>query len=256
MAAAGDVEHALIRSPVPATAGRGPRTSLGEGLETVGGTGGRIAVAGPILALSVMIWLHVAYAGVVDPMTGLVDGYAGVDGAGPLLALGVLSLAAGTAGLTRALARVEPARSAAARVLLAGVSVALVLTAVFPGADGPSAGEIGRWSTALVFTGLPCAAWILARQTRTLPGWRTAGRVLNALSLASVLVLAAFLIGGPGSPAVALTGVAPFSGLAERALVLSEVVLVLAMAAAATRSRPARALPSTPSGSLARGNIR
>ncbi|WP_067124570.1 DUF998 domain-containing protein [Microtetraspora malaysiensis] len=216
------------------------------------GTGGRIAVAGPILALSVMIWLHVAYPGAVDPLVAPVAGYAWVKGAGPLLALGVLSLTAGIAGLVSALARVEPARSAAARVLLTGVAVALTLAALWP----VDASEIHRWSIALVFTGLPCAAWILARQTRALPGWRTAGRVLDAVSLGSVLALAAYLLGRPGSPVAETIGGAAFYGLAERALVISDVVLVLAMAAAATRGRPARAVPSTPSGSLARGNIR
>ncbi|GLX02814.1 DUF998 domain-containing protein [Microtetraspora sp. NBRC 16547] len=222
-------------------------------------TGGRIAVAGPILTLSVMIWLHVAFPGTVDPMNGVISDYASVDTAGPLFALGVLSLAAGTAGLTYALARIEPARSAAARVLLAGVSVALALTALFPTDPslgvGSATGEIHRWSTALVFTGLPCAGWILARQTRTLPGWRPIGRVLNGLSLTSVAILVVFLLTHPGSPAATLTGVG-FYGLVERMLIVSEVVLVLAMAAGATRVRPPRTGPATPSGSLTRGSFR
>ncbi|MCC5574967.1 DUF998 domain-containing protein [Microtetraspora sp. AC03309] len=224
------------------------------------GTGRRIAVAGPILTLSVMIWLHVAFPGTVDPMDAVISDYAWVDGAGPLFALGVLSLGAGTAGVTYVLAKVEPARSAAARVLLAGITVALALTALFP--TDPSmgvssaTGEIHRWSTALVFTGLPCAGWILARQTRALPGWRNIGRVLTAASMVSVLILVVFLLNHPGSPVATLTGGAAFYGLVERFLVISEVVLVLAMAAGATRVRPSAIRRSTPSRSLARGNIR
>lgn len=203
-------------------------------------TGGHLAVAGPVLTLAVMVWLHVAFPGAVSPMNGLISDYAWVDTAGPLFTLGVLSLATGTAGLTYALARVEPSRSAAARVLLAGVSVALVTATLFPTDPAPEvssvSGEIHRWSAALVFTGLPGAGWILARQTSELSSWRRASRAINVVSAVSVLALVSFLLSHPGSPVGDLFGGPAFYGLVERGLVLAQIVLILTMASGAVAS--------------------
>jgi hypothetical protein len=193
-----------------------------------------LTVAGPTLSLAVMTCLHVAFAGAVSPTSGLISDYALVARARPLFTLGVLSLAAGSVAVAYRLAQVEPWRSAAARVLLLTASVALVLTALFstdrtPGVSSPG-GEIHQWSAAVVFTSLPGAGWILARQTRELPGWGRARRRIRLISAVAVLALAAFLLCHPGSPVAELVGGPGFYGLLERLLVLAEIVLVLAMA--------------------------
>ncbi|WP_248966255.1 DUF998 domain-containing protein [Sphaerisporangium perillae] len=193
-----------------------------------------LAVAGPTLTLAVMSYLQVGFAGAVSPTHGLISDYAWLAGAGPLFALGVLSLAAGSIAVAYGLAQVERSRSVAARALLMAASAALVLTALFPTDRMPGmrslGGDIHRWSVAVVFTGLPGAGWILARQTRELPGWRRVRRRIRLISVVSVLALAAFLLCHPGSPVAELIGGPGFYGLLERLVVLVEIVLVLAMA--------------------------
>ncbi|GIH27515.1 hypothetical protein Aph01nite_58250 [Acrocarpospora phusangensis] len=189
----------------------------------------RLAVAGPSVALAVMLLLHLLFPGVVDPLNGLLSDYALGEGTAALFVLGMLALAAGACAAAYHLATVDPVRSAAARVLLVMASAGLVLSAVFPTDAAPVvntlSGEIHRWSTALVFTALPGAGWILARQSRRpLPGVR-------ALSLASVVTLAAYLLSHPGSPVAELIGGTAFYGLLERLVVVLEIVLLISISA-------------------------
>ncbi|GAA1014512.1 hypothetical protein Aple_047750 [Acrocarpospora pleiomorpha] len=188
----------------------------------------KLAVAGPSVALVLMVALHLLYPGVVDPMQGLLSDYALSEATGALFLLGMMALAAGACAAAYQLAEVDPIRSAAARVLLVMASAGLVLGAIFPTDAAPVveslAGEIHRWSTALVFTALPGAGWILARQSRTpLP-------VVRALALTSVAVLASFLLSHPGSPMAELIGGPEFYGLLERLLVVLEIVLLIVIA--------------------------
>ncbi|WP_214105947.1 DUF998 domain-containing protein [Acrocarpospora catenulata] len=196
----------------------------------------RLAMVGPGLALAVMGVLHLAFPGVVDPLSGLLSDYALGDRTGALFLLGMLALAAGSCAAAYTLAQWDPIRSAAARVLLLVASAGLVLSALFPTDPAPDvsslSGEIHRWSTALVFTAIPGAGWILARQSRRpLP-------LVRALSLASVMILASFLLSHPGSPVAELLGGPAFYGLLERALVVAEIALLIVMGGTNALERP------------------
>ncbi|GAA0428511.1 hypothetical protein Acor_71290 [Acrocarpospora corrugata] len=193
----------------------------------------RLAIAGPSVALVMMGALHLVFPGVVDPLRGLLSDYALGEGTGALFLLGMLALAGGACAAAYQLAAVDPVRSAAARVLLVMASAGLVLSAVFPTDAAPTldslSGEIHRWATALVFTAIPGAGWILARQSRQpLP-------LVRALALSSVAVLAFFLLSHPGSPVAELIGGPGFYGLLERLLVVLEIVLLIAIAAVGQR---------------------
>ncbi|HEX8006698.1 MAG TPA: DUF998 domain-containing protein [Trebonia sp.] len=188
----------------------------------------KLAVAGPSVALVAMLALHLVFPGQVDPLNGLLSDYALGEATGALFLLGMLALAAGACAAAYQLAAVDPVRSAAARVLLVMASAGLVLSAMFPTDPEPlvnsMSGEIHRWSTALVFTAIPGAGWILARQSRQpLP-------VVRALALGSVAVLAAYLLSHPGSPVAELIGGPGFYGLLERLLVVLEIVLLITIA--------------------------
>lgn len=102
-------------------------------------------------------------------------------------------------------------------------ALGLLLTAAFPTDAAPGvvsvAGEIHRWSAAVVFTALPCAGWMLGRRSGNGP--------LAAVSVLSTVLLAWFLAAHPGSLTSDLIDGADHYGLVERLLVLSEMALVL-----------------------------
>ncbi|MBG0828621.1 DUF998 domain-containing protein [Planomonospora sp. ID67723] len=182
-----------------------------------------LGMGGAVLALLAMAWVHLAAGGAVDPMTGLISDYALLDDTAWALVGGTLALAAGCLWTAYGLARTDPAGSAAARVLLVASALGLLLTASFPTDAAPGVvsitGEIHRWSAAVVFTALPCAGRLLGR--------RSGDAVLSAVSVLSVLLLAAFLAAHPGSLTADLIDGPAYYGLVERLLMLSEIVLVL-----------------------------
>ncbi|GII91463.1 DUF998 domain-containing protein [Sinosporangium siamense] len=169
-------------------------------------------------------------------------------------AVGSLVLAGGCLAVAYRLALSEPVRGAASRVLLVAVAAGLVLAVIFPEGPGPGT-EIHPWATALVVTGLPCAAWMLARGRAPHMLWW----VLRAASVSAVLLLAVMLAARPGSVlSDLLVGTAPMD-LLERALVVVELVLVPLMAFAVFRP-PAQPAPENhhdtrPLNSLARPSL-
>ncbi|WP_449066774.1 DUF998 domain-containing protein, partial [Planomonospora algeriensis] len=86
------------------------------------------------------------------------------------------------------------------------------------------AGEIHRWSAAVVFTALPCAGRLLGRGS--------GGVALPAVSAACVALLAVFLAAHPGSPVAETIGGPDYYGLVERLLLLAEITLVFLAAGA------------------------
>lgn len=186
-----------------------------------------MATAGPATALLLMLALHVFFADLISPMTGLLSDYAVTNTATEtLFALGMMALAAGCVATAWSLTEPDPSRTAATRVLLIVAAAGLVLATIFPtdlSADVTSlAGEIHRWSTAVVFTALPVAGWILTR--------RGPLGAVGVLARVSGAVLAAYLLSHPTSPVSALIGGEAYFGLLERVVVVLEILLVIALA--------------------------
>ncbi|MFC6409778.1 DUF998 domain-containing protein [Planobispora longispora] len=181
-----------------------------------------LGMGGAALALVAMVYAHLAAGGAVSPMSGLISDYALAEGTAWALVGGTLALAAGCLWTAYGLARTDPSGSAAARVLLVGGALGLLLTASFPTDAAPAVvsitGEIHRWAAAVVFTALPCAGWLLGRRGRD--------TALLTVSAASVALLAAFLAAHPGSLTADLIGGPDYYGLLERLLLLAEIALV------------------------------
>lgn len=179
------------------------------------------------------------YAELALPAQPLLSHYAVVPGGLPPTLLGMLALAVACVSLAYGLATADPRATAATRVLLLAAAAGLMLSALFP-TDPPGtelkslAGEIHRWSAAVVFTTLPVAGWTLARGRARMAGWTA----VRALAVTAALVLALYLAAHPVSFTSAWIGGAGYYGLLERALVVAEMALLVAMALAAPR-RPA-----------------
>jgi hypothetical protein len=197
-------------------------------------------MAGAALALAAMAYAHVAAADTVNPVSGLISDYALVGASAWALVGGTIMLAMGSLWTAFGLTRVDPARSAAARVLLLAAALGLLLTAGFPTDSAPDVvsigGEIHRWSAAVVFTALPCAGWMLGR--------RSGDRALSAVSALSVVFLAAFLAAHPGSLTADLIDGPGYYGLIERLLVLTEIVLIFLAARGVGGGKRASVVPA------------
>ncbi|WP_433253556.1 DUF998 domain-containing protein [Streptosporangium sp. CA-135522] len=192
-------------------------------------------MAGAVAALASMAYAHVVAAGAVDPMRGLISDYALFDASAWAMAGGTIMLAMGAMWVAYGLARVDPAGSAAARVLFVAGALGLLLTAVFPTDATPgvasAGGEIHRWAAAVVFTALPCAGWMTGRRFRR--------PALSAVSTVSTVLLAGFLATHPGSPVAELIDGPAYYGLVERLLLLAEMALVFLAARSAGGPVPA-----------------
>ncbi|WP_326820631.1 DUF998 domain-containing protein [Streptosporangium sp. NBC_01756] len=191
-------------------------------------------MAGAASAVALVAYAHLAAAGTVDPVTGLVGDYALLDASAWAMTGGTIILAVSTIWVAYGLARVDPARSAAARVLLVAGALGLLLTAVYPAEAAAgvtsAAGTIHNWAAAVVSTALPCAGWMLGRRFRV--------PALSAVSAASAALLVVFLVARPGSPAADLVDGTGYYGLAERLLMIGETALVF-LAARSMGRRPA-----------------
>lgn len=192
---------------------------------------GTVTLAGALVAL-----LAFAYAEFALPAQPLLSDYALVPGGLLPVVIGMLALAAACLSLAYALAVGEPGRTAATRVLLLAAAGGLMLSAMFP-TDATVikslSGEIHRWAAAVVFTTLPVAGWSLARGRAPLPGWNA----VKALSMTSVLALVVYLTAHPASFTSPWIGGEPYYGLLERALVLTEIALIVAMTVAFGKRR-------------------
>ncbi|MEV4890520.1 DUF998 domain-containing protein [Nonomuraea sp. NPDC055795] len=197
------------------------------------------AVAGALVAV-----FSLGYAQLALPEQPLLSDYALVSGGLVPVVAGMLGLAATCVFLAYGLAVREPARTAATRVLLLAGAAGLMLSAVFPTdpagvAVKSMAGEIHRWSAAVVFTTLPVAGWMLARARGARPRWNA----VRALAVTSAITLVVYLATHPASFLSPLINGGAYYGLLERALVLAEIVLLVMMAIAALREH--RRHPST-----------
>ncbi|MFG1698859.1 DUF998 domain-containing protein [Nonomuraea sp. NPDC049309] len=180
------------------------------------------------------------YAEVTLPWQVLLSDYALVPGGLVPVLAGMLALAGACLGLAYGLAAADPARTAAARVLLVAGAAGLMMSAIFPTDPGTSqvgtvSGEIHRWSAAIVFTSLPVAGWALARGRGGAPRWNA----VRSMAVASGVSLAVYLAAHPASFTSPLIGGAAYYGLLERAVVLAEMGLLIAMAVATAAGRPA-----------------
>ncbi|MFG2078662.1 DUF998 domain-containing protein [Nonomuraea maritima] len=216
--------------------------------------------AGGAVAATVVSAGAVAYAQAELPAQPLLSDYALVPGGMAPVLVGMLALAGACLCLAYGLARQDPGRTAATRVLLLAGAGGLIMSAIFPTDPGTSqigtlAGEIHRWSSAVVFTSLPMAGWMLARRAGT-PWWRAAPSAaeapsaakapsaamtaVRAMSVAAAVTLGAYLVAHPASFTSPLVGGDAYYGLLERGLVLAEMALLVVMAvAAATSAAPA-----------------
>ncbi|MFE3450743.1 DUF998 domain-containing protein [Nonomuraea sp. NPDC059194] len=185
------------------------------------------------LVAALLCLAALAYAHLALPPQPLVSDYALVPGGMPLVVAGMLALACGCVFLAYGLAVREPARTAAARILLIAAAAGLMLSAVFPTDPGMAkslSGEVHRWASAVVFTSLPVAGWTLARGRAALPRWN----LVRALTVTSVVVLAVYLAAHPASLTSPFISGEVYYGLMERAVIVAEVVLVVVMGLAAS----------------------
>ncbi|MFI6500790.1 DUF998 domain-containing protein [Nonomuraea typhae] len=201
------------------------------------------AVGGALVAIAAL-----GYAQVALPEQPLLSDYVLVSGGLVPVVIGMLGMAATCVFLAYGLAVREASRSAAARVLLLAGAAGLMLSAVFPTdphgvAVKSLAGEIHRWSAAVVFTTLPVAGWMLARARGALPRWNA----VRALAVTSTFALVIYLASHPASFLSPLIGGVAYYGLLERALVLAEIALLVQMSFAILREhrRPVT-IPTAP----------
>ncbi|GAA2398510.1 DUF998 domain-containing protein [Nonomuraea africana] len=190
-------------------------------------------LAAPLIAALVCA-AALAYAHLALPAQTLVSDYALVPGGVAPVMVGMLALAAGCVFLAYGLAVREPARTAATRVLLVAAAGGLMLSALFPTDHGTASslsGEVHRWASAVVFTSLPVAGWTLARGRAPLPRWN----LVRSLVGTAVVALTVYLAAHPAALTSPFIGGEAYYGLLERAVIVAEVVLVVAMGVAASR---------------------
>jgi hypothetical protein len=204
-----------------------------------------------IAAAATVALLHVVPpSAYVNPVRRTISEYALLDN-GWVFDLAVLTLAAGSIAVLVALvgARLVPATSVgAAALLLYGVSMAGVVAfpkhnwAVGPGVNG----DIHRVAGLVGFVSLPVAALLVGRLWRRDARWRAYAYTAAALGTLSLLCFSPIVIAILTEP---WTGVrwwrAVPLGAVERALALSEVATVLALAWWAVRAS-GEATPTVP----------
>lgn len=209
---------------------------------TVLAAAGTVGVLGAALVVAA---LHVIPpSSAVDPVRRTISEYALLAN-GWAFDLAVLGLAAGSALILGSLVarRVVPPRSLGF-VGLSLWSLGLAAVVLFPKhnwAVGPSAtGELHRAASLVAFLSLPVAAIAIGRVGRRGDRWRGQATTVLALGVVALLCLAPLGYAIVTSP---LTGVRWWRaiplGAVERAIALSEVVLVLALGRWAARAAAA-----------------
>jgi hypothetical protein len=177
----------------------------------------------------------------LSPYRRTISEYALTD-AGAVFNVAVLALAAGSVATILALVRagLAPARSAGV-LALALWSVALTAVVYFPKHHwslGPSiTGTIHRVASLVAFLSLPVAALLIGRAWRGHERWRGHAGWLSGLGVASLLCFTPIAVAIALQP---ITGVRWWRaiplGAVERALAISEVGIVLALAWWAARA--------------------
>ncbi|MEU6024785.1 DUF998 domain-containing protein [Micromonospora sp. NPDC047134] len=202
---------------------------------------GALALGGIALAALLAVGGHLAVRG-LDPMRLTVSDYA-VSDSGGAIHLAMVTLAVASALLVPALRRLAgpggrlgtPAlrrlagpggRLGTAQLLLAvwagGLLIAGLVPTNPPGTEMGTAAHVHRYASVLAFLALPLVGWLLAAH---LPAGGRTGRWLRMLAVASLLLAAAQVWSAyPGDRAL--------YGLIERALILTEVGLLVLLATA------------------------
>lgn len=191
-----------------------------------------LAVAGIVLSLFPIVYLHVASIGQLSPITHTISDYIFVRNGTGLLAVTALSLAAGSIVLLVALFRAGLPRRGLITVLLGLWAAGLAVAAMFPtdptGTPTSFSGAVHRYAGAVMFVSLPLAGVLISR--RFIPS-TTVRRLSFASGITSVVFLLAHVsVFFPGNGAVLL-------GLVERVLFAILYGLLFALAAALLRSR-------------------
>lgn len=195
----------------------------------------RFVVGALVVALGAMALLHLLGIGRLDPLRTTVSDYVALPGGATLLAIAVLGVAAATAGVAAAHVTAGAPRWLAVPY---GIGcVGLVGTIAFPtnviGTATTVDAVLHRYAAGFFFVSLPVAALLSLR--------RHPSRVAGILTVLSVLVGLAFLASHiplvlpdwPGADRIA--AVLP-RGVAERALLVVDMALLAALAAAPRRA--------------------
>ncbi|NUT47144.1 MAG: DUF998 domain-containing protein [Saccharothrix sp.] len=188
------------------------------------------AVAGLVLSLFPIVYLHVSAIGELSPIAHTVSDYIFVDHGAGLLAVTALSLAAASIGLLVTLVRMGLPRRGPVAVLIGLWSAGLAVATVFPtdptGTPTSFSGAVHRYAGAVMFASLPLAGWLISRSF-------ISSTTVRRFSVAAGITSVAFMVShvsvlGPGDGAVLL-------GLFERVLFALLYGLLFSLAAAVLR---------------------
>ncbi|WNV84276.1 DUF998 domain-containing protein [Umezawaea sp. Da 62-37] len=189
-----------------------------------------LAVASLVLSLFPIVYLHVASAGQISPISHTISDYIFVANGTGLLAVTALSLAAGSVVLLMALFGAGLPRRGPITVLVGLWSAGLTAATVFPtdptGTPTTFPGAVHRYAGAIMFVSLPLAGLLISR--RFIPS-TTVRNLAFASGITSFLFLLSHVpVVFPGNGALLL-------GLAERILFAVLYGLLFALAAALRR---------------------
>lgn len=189
-----------------------------------------LVVAGLVLSLFPIVYLHVASIGELSPITHTISDYIFVDNGGGLLAVTALSLAAASVGLLVALVRSGLPRRGPVAVLMGLWATGLTVATVFPtdptGTPTSFSGAVHRYAGAVMFASLPLAGWLISRTF-------ISSTSLRRFSVAAGITSVAFMVShvavlSPGSGTVVL-------GLFERVLFALLYCLLFTLASTVVR---------------------
>ncbi|CCH33487.1 DUF998 domain-containing protein [Actinosynnema sp. NPDC047251] len=187
-----------------------------------------LAVAGLVLSLFPIVYLHVASVGELSPISHTISDYIFVANGSGLLAVTALSLAAASVALLAVLVRRGLPRRGPVAILMALWAAGLAVAAVFPtdptGTPTSVSGAVHRYAGAVMFASLPLAGWLISRQF-------ISSTTVRRFSVASGITSVAFMVSH-----VTLTYQgAVLLGLFERLLFALLYGLLFALAAAVAR---------------------
>lgn len=195
----------------------------------------RVAIGCFALSAVVVIGLHFALHGQVDPIRQVISDY-GVSGGAVAFGFGTLALAAGTLVLMTGLSRAGIPLTSPVRALAATWSGGLTLCAFFrtdlTGASLTASGEVHRYAGIALFVSLPSATRLLARNLREDLVWQALAERLRRRTRWAWIALVTFafsqlpvLLPLPGITRELLA-----QGLAERFVFVAYLALLVELA--------------------------
>jgi hypothetical protein len=228
-------------------------------MTAVGGTiGGRSDVVGGLVTGSVIVslltmgYLHLAGAGLVDPLDQPISDYVVMQGGYVLLGVAAAALAGASVMLAAALGNTGLPRPGPPAVLLLSAAAALVLAAAFPtnipGTEAGVVANVHRVAGGWVLAALPSAAWLVARRARAGGGWAANARVLTLWSGAAGVLSITYMLSHVPIVIGTSSGV-PLVGGFER-VVYAAVMVVMLVTARAAQLATGRAMSASVPGSV------